>query len=85
VGGAADFLRGAARSRGGLPIVALPAARVVARLSGPVSTARSDAGLIVTEHGIADLRGQPLRERAARLIAIAPPDRQAALAEQAGV
>jgi acetyl-CoA hydrolase len=85
VGGAVDFLRGAVRSRGGLPIVALPAARVVARLSGPVSTARSDAGLIVTEHGIADLRGQPLRKRAARLIAIAPPERRAELAEQAGV
>jgi acetyl-CoA hydrolase len=84
VGGAADFLRGAARSRGGLPIVAIPSQRLVARLSGPVSTARSDAGIIVTEHGIADLRGQPLRERAARLIAIAHPDRQAELAAHAG-
>jgi acetyl-CoA hydrolase len=79
VGGAVDFLRGAARSHGGLPIVALPAARIVARLTGPVSTARSDAGIVVTEFGIADLRGQPLRERAARLIAIAPPERRAAL------
>src|SRR5256885_649469 len=48
VGGAVDFLRGAARSRGGVPIVALPAERIVATLSGPVSTARSDAGVIVT-------------------------------------
>jgi acetyl-CoA hydrolase len=85
VGGAADFLRGAARSHGGLPIVAIPAQRVVAHLSGPVSTARSDAGLIVTEFGVADLRGQPLRERAARLIAIASPERRAEMAEQAGV
>ncbi|HEV2236982.1 MAG TPA: acetyl-CoA hydrolase/transferase C-terminal domain-containing protein [Ktedonobacterales bacterium] len=84
VGGAVDFLRGAARARGGLPIVALPAARVVARLTGPVSTARSDAGLVVTEFGVADLRGQPLRERAARLLAIAPPDRRAALEAEVG-
>jgi acetyl-CoA hydrolase len=79
VGGAVDFLRGAARSRGGVPIVALPAERIVATLSGPVSTARSDAGVIVTEYGVADLRGQPLRARRERLIGIAHPDRQADL------
>ncbi|MDY0067260.1 MAG: acetyl-CoA hydrolase/transferase C-terminal domain-containing protein [Steroidobacteraceae bacterium] len=78
VGGAVDFLRGAARARGGLPIVALPStagaySRIVSRLSGPVSTSRADAGLIVTEHGIADLRGQPLSERIRRMIAIADP------------
>jgi len=80
VGGAADFLRGAARSRGGLPIVALPSmagrhshSRIVAQLAGPVSTSRADAGLIVTEHGIADLRGQPVAERIRRMIAIADP------------
>ena len=78
VGGAVDFLRGAARSRGGLPIVALPStagqhSRIVSRLSGPVSTSRADAGLIVTEHGVADLRGQPLSERIRRMIAIADP------------
>jgi acyl-CoA hydrolase len=78
VGGAADFLRGAARSRGGVPVVMLPAtagtaSRIVAELSGPVSTARGDAGVVVTEHGVADLRGLPLRERAERMIAIAEP------------
>lgn len=78
VGGAIDFLRGAARSRGGLPIVALPStagaqSRIVACLSGPVSTSRADAGLIVTEHGVADLRGQPVSERIRRMIAIADP------------
>lgn len=78
VGGAMDFLRGAARSRGGLPIVALPStagphSRIVSRLGGPVSTSRADAGLIVTEHGVADLRGQPLSERIRRMIAIADP------------
>lgn len=79
VGGAVDFLRGAHRSKGGLPIVALPstagnASRIVAKLSGPVSTPRSDAGFIVTEYGVADLRSAPLSERPRRLIAIAHPD-----------
>lgn len=88
VGGAVDFLRGAARSRGGLPIVALPATakgktRIVAQLSGPVSTPRSDAGLIVTEHGVADLRGQPLSRRVRRLIDIAAPEHRADLERQA--
>ncbi|GGH66663.1 acetyl-CoA hydrolase [Comamonas phosphati] len=88
VGGAVDFLRGAARSRGGLPIVALPAtakgaSRIVARLSGPVSTPRSDAGLIVTEHGVADLRGQTLGRRLRRLIAIAAPEHREDLERQA--
>ena len=88
VGGAVDFLRGAARSHGGLPIVALPAtargaSRIVAQLSGPVSTPRSDAGLIVTEHGVADLRGQSLSRRVRRLIAIAAPEHREALERQA--
>jgi len=79
VGGAGDFLRGAARSRGGIPVVMLPAragaaSRIVARLSGPVSTARSDTGVVVTEHGVADLRGLSLRQRAERMIAIAAPE-----------
>jgi len=81
VGGAGDFLRAAQRSKGGLPIVALPAtagrhSRIVARLSGPVSTPRSDAGIIVTEYGVADLRGLSLAERARRMLAIAHPDQR---------
>jgi acetyl-CoA hydrolase len=88
VGGAVDFLRGAARSRGGLPIMALPATargatRIVAQLSGPVSTPRSDAGLVVTEHGVADLRGQPLSRRVRRLIDIAAPEHREDLERQA--
>lgn len=86
VGGAAEFLRGAHGSRGGLPIIALPstvtktgASRIVATLSGPVSTSRSDAGLIVTEHGIADLRGRTLKERCKLMIDIAAPEHRAAL------
>lgn len=88
VGGAIDFLRGAARSRGGLPVVALPATakgatRIVARLSGPVSTPRCDSGLIVTEHGVADLRGQTLSRRVQRMLAIAAPEHRADLERQA--
>jgi acetyl-CoA hydrolase len=88
VGGAVDFLRGAARSPGGLPIVALPATakgatRIVARLTGPVSTPRCDAGLIVTEHGVADLRGQSLSRRVQRMIDIAAPEHRDELDRQA--
>ena len=64
IGGAPDFI-GAA----GLSLVLVPAARLVARLSGPVST--SDAGVVVTELGVADLRGCDAAERARRLHAIA--------------
>jgi acyl-CoA hydrolase len=84
VGGAGAFLRGALESRGGLPIIALPAtagrnSRIVANLSGPVSTARADAGIIVTEHGVADLRGLSVRARRDKMLAIADPAHRAAL------
>jgi len=89
VGGAADFMRAAARSAGGLPITVLPStagpvSRIVASLSGPASIARSDVGIVVTEHGVADLRGQPLRERQRRMLAIADPVHRAALEAAAG-
>lgn len=85
VGGALDFMRGASRSRGGLAIVALASStrngsRIVAELSGPVSTPRSDAAVIVTEHGVADLRGLTLAQRVERMLAIAPPEHREALA-----
>ena len=73
VGGALDFVRAANQSRGGLSIVAVPAMRIVERLSGPVSVPRSEAGVFVTEFGIADLRGCTLAERERRLRAIATP------------
>jgi acetyl-CoA hydrolase len=90
IGGAVDFLRGAARSRGGVPIVALPstsrgASRIVAKLSGPVSTPRSEEIVVVTEHGVADLRGLSLEKRVERMLAIADPgvrDQLAQAAEQ---
>jgi len=64
IGGAPDFIKAA-----GTSLVLIPASRLVARLSGPVST--SDAGIVVTELGAADLRGCDEGERARRLRAIA--------------
>lgn len=84
VGGAGDFLRGAAASPGGVPIVALPStargrSRIVVRLDGPVSTARSESIVVVTEHGVADLREATLDQRVERLLAVAHPDHRAEL------
>lgn len=89
LGGAVDFLRGARLSRGGLPIIALPStagqrSRIVTQLNGPVSTPRCDAGLIITEHGVADLRGLSLRQRALRMVEIAHPDFREQLEREAG-
>jgi acyl-CoA hydrolase len=92
VGGALDFLEGASRSWGGAPIVALPASvadgagiktRIVSRLSGPVSTPRSNAAIIVTEHGAVDLRGLSIRERIPRMLSLAAPEFREQLARQA--
>jgi len=80
-GGQVDYVRAGSRSPGGRSIMALPAtarngsiSRIVPALSGPVTTARSEVDVIVTEYGAAELRGQPLAERARRLAAIAHPD-----------
>jgi acetyl-CoA hydrolase len=70
VGGALDFVRAANQSAGGVSLTVLPASRIVERLSGPVSVPRSETGLVVTEHGVADLRGCTLAERARRLRAV---------------
>ncbi|MGE5641216.1 MAG: acetyl-CoA hydrolase/transferase C-terminal domain-containing protein, partial [Clostridia bacterium] len=48
-------------------LMLIPSSRIVDKLSGPVSTPRSEAGVIVTEKGVADLRGCSLRERERRL------------------
>jgi len=90
VGGAVDFLRGAARSPGGLPIVALPStakgsSRIVAKLSGPTTTPRSEPLIVVTEHGVADLRGLPVPARVERMIAIADGAHRAELEAAATV
>jgi len=70
VGGAPDFMRAANQSPGGVSLLLLPAARVVETLSGPVSTPRSEAGVIITERGAADLRGCTLNERKRRMLSI---------------
>jgi acyl-CoA hydrolase len=70
VGGALDFMRAANQSPGGVALVCLPSNRIVEKLSGPVATPRSEAGVIVTEKGAADLRGCTLRERERRLRAL---------------
>ena len=70
VGGAPDFARAASQSPGGVSIVMVPSSRIVERLGGPVTVGRSDAGVIVTEKGAADLRGCSLRERERRMGAI---------------
>ena len=67
VGGALDFIRAANQSPGGVSLVCLPSKRIVERLQGPASVPRSEAGIVVTEKGAADLRGCTLRERERRL------------------
>jgi 4-hydroxybutyrate CoA-transferase len=89
IGGQMDFIHGAALSRGGKPIIALPstarggkASRIVLSLaegSGVVTT-RGHVHWVVTEHGAVNLHGCTLRERAERLISIAHPDFRAELA-----
>lgn len=82
VGGQVDFIRGAAFSKGGRSIIAMPstlkgqASKIVPRLEegATVTTSRTDVDYIVTEYGIAHLKGRSLQERARSLIAIAHPD-----------
>jgi acyl-CoA hydrolase/ribosomal protein S18 acetylase RimI-like enzyme len=83
IGGQVDFIRGAARSPGGRPIIALPStaahgstSRIVSALEvgGGVVTSRGDVHYVVTEYGVAQLWGKSVRERAAALIEIAHPD-----------
>ena len=91
VGGQMDFIRGAALSDRGKPIIALPSTtrrgetRIVPFLkqgAGVVST-RAHVHYVVTEHGVANLYGRNLRQRARALINIAHPDHQEYLEEQA--
>jgi acyl-CoA hydrolase len=91
IGGQVDFIRGAARSLGGKPIIALPAtardgelSRIVPALKegAGVVTTRGDVHYVVTEFGVADLWGRTVRERAHALIAVSHPQfREALLAE----
>ncbi len=82
IGGQVDFIRGAARSKGGVPIIALPATAQEGRVSrivpalkpgAGVVTSRGDVHYVVTEFGVAYLHGKNLRQRAEALIQIAHP------------
>jgi acyl-CoA hydrolase len=84
-GGQLDFIRGAAASKGGVPIIALPAtaaggkfSRIVPTLDvgAGVVTTRADVHWVVTEHGAVDLFGRSLSERADLLLSISAPEFQ---------
>ena len=92
IGGQMDFIRGAALSPGGKPVIALPsmAARgTISRITpaltpgAGVVTTRGHVHWVVTEYGIASLHGKTIRERAEALIAIAHPDARAELRRDA--
>jgi 4-hydroxybutyrate CoA-transferase len=95
VGGQMDFMYGAARSKGGIPIIALPStlqkkdgrqiSKIVASLQcgAGVTTTRNHVHYLVTEHGVADLYGRTIAQRAASLIAIAAPEFREELCQQA--
>ncbi len=91
-GGQADFVRAANRSRGGKAIIVLPStavggtiSRIVPTLTAGthVSTSKNDVNFVVTEHGVAQLRGKSAKQRAAALIAIAHPDFRQSLSTEA--
>jgi len=95
VGGQLDFVYGASRSKGGVPIIALPSTttlrdgRVVSRITAllnhgaGVVTTRNHVRYVVTEYGIADLYAKTIRQRSTALIGIAHPDFRADLKRQA--
>ncbi len=86
IGGQLDFIYGAARSKGGVPIIALPStttlkdgtivSRIVTMLKqgAGVVTGRNHVHYVVTEYGVADLYGKTVRQRAQQLIKVAHPD-----------
>ena len=85
-GGLPDFAAAAHRSRGGLSIIALPAtgngrSRIVPRFAPdvPVSVAGHDVDAVVTEYGVADLRGKDAEARARAIIRVAMPGARRAL------
>ena len=93
VGGQVDFLRGASRSRGGRGIIALPStarqgtiSRICTALDtgAAVTSSRQDVHFVVTEYGVAELRGKTLQQRAEALISIAHPAHRAGLRLSAG-
>ena len=92
IGGQMDFMRGAALSQGGVPIIALPSTAAggkVSRISASIQpgagvvTTRGHVHYVVTEYGAVDLWGRSLRQRAEALIEIAHPDFRAELRQHA--
>lgn len=95
VGGQVDFIYGASRSKGGVPIIALPSttslrdgttvSRIVCMIKqgGGVVTSRNHIHYVVTEFGVADLYGKTIRQRARQLINVAHPDFRRDLEKQA--
>jgi acetyl-CoA hydrolase len=90
VGGQLDFIYGASRSKGGVPIIALPStarnfSRIVTTLKpgAGVVTSRNHVRYIVTEYGVADLYGKTIRQRAQQLIKIAHPQFREQLTQEA--
>lgn len=92
IGGQVDFVRGVSRAKNGKSIIALPStasggkvSRIACELDrgAAVSTSRNDVHYIVTEYGIANLRGKSLRERTLALIGIAHPDFRETLLSEA--
>jgi acyl-CoA hydrolase/RimJ/RimL family protein N-acetyltransferase len=88
IGGQVDFSRGASMSKGGKPIIAMPAtakngtvSRIVAHIAegSGVVTSRGHVHYVVTEYGVASLRGKSIRERALELIRVAHPKFRAEL------
>jgi 4-hydroxybutyrate CoA-transferase len=93
IGGQMDFMRGAALSPGGVPVIALPSTTSGGKVSRIVASPKPGAGVvttrghvhwIVTEYGAVDLWGKSLRERAEALISIAHPDFRADLRREIG-
>lgn len=83
VGGQVDFVRGATMSKGGRSIIAMPSSakggtvsKIVSKITdhSAVTTTRNDVNFIVTEYGIAQLKGKTMKERARALISIAHPN-----------
>ncbi|MCC7366579.1 MAG: acetyl-CoA hydrolase/transferase family protein [Dehalococcoidia bacterium] len=92
IGGQVDFIRGAARSDGGVPVIALPATAkggTISRITpehipgAGVVTTRGDVHWVVTEFGAVNLHGRTIRDRARQLISIADPRFQSQLEEAA--
>ena len=91
-GGQVDFVRGAAMSKGGKSIIALPSTAAKGTISkivfnldngSAVTTLRNDVDYVVTEYGVAKLKGRSLRERAKALIAISHPNFRESLMKEA--